>query len=430
MEIVESSVARVVSALRRSVSAWIEADDEAGVRRWLERELDSQGVPGRLPVSDWPRCLAMLAEGRRSKECWPFGSEERVAAFVISALRFTRPDLTGTMDFASDSTPKLVRRKALAEWAGWFPDSPIACVLGWWIPRIGADDALSPPLPAWASERGVLAMLRADWRTDGDLLAVEHRAASADCRFELRGAGQSWLGPKWNVAGLDGPRTRPKLGWWLTLSTADRVEWSERVAGVSVTRSAMLLRGRKMALLSTTIQPGRSAAAVASRNALSSIETKFAMAPGVEVRAMAECRGLNLSAAGTKVSAQAFAVGLPCAPYATERGALSATDEFVSLRQAMTGRRTFLPLLVSWDKARNRKKVSWRVLTVTESAQVVTPDRAFAVRVSWGRDETYVIYRSLEPPALRTFLGYQTHARFMLGRFNAEGFVEPIVVDV
>ena len=86
-----------------------------------------------------------------------------------------------------------------------------------------------------------------------------------------------------------------------------------------------------------------------------------------------------------------------------------------------------MPLLVSWDGLRHRKRLSWRVLTVSEDAKICPPDLAFAVRVSWGRDETYVIYRSLGPPALRAFLGHQTRARFLIGQFTDEGTVEPLV---
>ena len=52
---------------------------------------------------------------------------------------------------------------------------------------------------------------------------------------------------------------------------------------------------------------------------------------------------------------------------------------------------------------------------------------AFAARIRWGRDVTLVVYRSLARPALRSFLGHQTHARFLVGLFNREGVVEPIV---
>ncbi len=43
---------------------------------------------------------------------------------------------------------------------------------------------------------------------------------------------------------------------------------------------------------------------------------------------------------------------------------------------------------------RHRKRLSWRVLTVAQDSQVCAQDVAFAVRVSWGRDDTLVIYRN------------------------------------
>ena len=120
-------------------------------------------------------------------------------------------------------------------------------------------------------------------------------------------------------------------------------------------------------------------------------------------------------------SAQVLPIGLPCLPYATDRGRFQVEGRELALTQAAEGRRCWLPLLVSWDPTRNRKAVNWRILTVSERSRAVSSDRAFAARVSWGRDETYVVYRSLGPPAPRAFLGYQTRARFLFGQFTTDG---------
>jgi hypothetical protein len=96
------------------------------------------------------------------------------------------------------------------------------------------------------------------------------------------------------------------------------------------------------------------------------------------------------------------------------------------LSHAATGRRTWLPLLISWDAPRHRKRLQWRVLTVSERSRIVGSDRAIAVRVSWGRRETYVIYRSLAAPAPRVFLGHRTQSLFLVGRFTEKGIIEPI----
>ena len=82
---------------------------------------------------------------------------------------------------------------------------------------------------------------------------------------------------------------------------------------------------------------------------------------------------------------------------------------------------------MSWAPSRNRLPVYWRSLTVTEQSRTCDSSVAFGARVSWGRDETLLIYRSLGKPALRAVLGYQTRARFVVGFFSRDGEVEPIV---
>src|SRR5262249_28575951 len=126
-------------------------------------------------------------------------------------------------------------------------------VLGWWIGLKARSTRLAPPpLPTWSATDRVLGMLRPDWLPDGDFLAVDHRDLHSPCRFEVFGKGRSWLGPVW-VEGLGGsvePMSRPRRSRWFTGAAADLIEWSYRLDHVRVTRSALLLRGRRLALLS------------------------------------------------------------------------------------------------------------------------------------------------------------------------------------
>jgi hypothetical protein len=122
-------------------------------------------------------------------------------------------------------------------------------------------------------------------------------------------------------------------------------------------------------------------------------------------------------------------MALPSRPYETDRGRFGFdpdTRELV-LSQAAPGSPAWLPLLLSWDRTRIRKKLQWRVLTVSENYRACPPEAAWAARVSWGRTETFVVYRSLGPPARRSFLGCTTSARLLVGRFTPEGDVDPII---
>ena len=66
-------------------------------------------------------------------------------------------------------------------------------------------------------------------------------------------------------------------------------------------------------------------------------------------------------------------------------------------------------------------------MTVSERGKAVAPDRAFAVRVSWGRARDVRHLSQPRPSRLRAFLGYRTHARFLIGLFTPDGNVTPIV---
>ena len=87
----ESRASDLLESLSVAVGRWVEGGNAGPLGRWLARELDADGVPRRLAIRDWPRCLEVLA-GARRRGSWPPGCEAPIAGFVLAALRFTRPD--------------------------------------------------------------------------------------------------------------------------------------------------------------------------------------------------------------------------------------------------------------------------------------------------------------------------------------------------
>ncbi|MHB1557581.1 MAG: hypothetical protein ACYC61_08890 [Isosphaeraceae bacterium] len=416
--------------LAAAVTRWLEGGNAGPLARWLARELDGDGEPRRPPVGDWPGLLEELARLRAGSGSWPAGCEDAIDGLVLAVLRFSRPD--GSLAFSGEGEGAgTASRWPSGDWAKWYRGTGIGRVLAGWSGRPRARPGeQAPPLPAWSAADRVLAVLRADWRPDGDFLAVEHREPSGPCRFELYGGGRTWLGPDWGGidpegttgAGASATRTRVRPSQWITGSTADLLEWTIREGDARITRSAVLLRGRRMALISAQAERPAAAAAWPGSPALA-----LTIAPDLTAGPVRESRALALTGPGRRGAAQVLPIALPCRPYPTDRGSLRAEGGRLVLRVAPAGRRCWLPLLVSWDTARHRSPPTWRVLTVSERARAVGTDRAVAVRVSWGRDETYVVYRSLGPPARRAFLGHQTAARFLIARFDADGDVEPIL---
>jgi hypothetical protein len=421
----------VPATLAHALARWIREGEAAPLARWVKRELDSDGAPIHLPIPQWGDCVAAVMDARRQRDGLPEFCQGPLAKLIESARRFSRPDgsfatemnlgepaaegaeapRAGASAETGPKPPAQRRRKkpgdAATAWASLHPSSFIL------HPSRDAPTA-------WASPDRVLASLRDDGAATADFLALDHRDPTASCRFELFGAGRSWLGPTWATDAVSGSVSRPRPHPWVSTARCDLVEWTYRSNPARLTQTALLLRGRRLALLAVLAEfPGS-----APRP---SVQLRVSRPGAIGPVPIDRTRALRLTAHGKRGSAQVLPIGLPCLAYPTERGAFCAEGGHLVLTHACAGRRIWLPLLISWDAKRHQKAPQWRVLTVSERSQAVAPDRAFAARVSWGRSESYVIYRSLGPPGTRAFLGHQTRARFLVGLFTPKGDVEPIV---
>jgi hypothetical protein len=408
---------RVLDALQSALEDWARKGNEQPLTRWLGRQLDSRGAPIRLPISVWHDCLERVLKAKPHDGMWPSHWDEPIARLVRTTFWFTRTDgvPVTVLDEAKSKQP--------IDWAkrDYANDSRgpcIARIIQCWMSKTRSVHA-QDKLPAWMESDRVLDVLRPDWPDTDDFLAIDHRDVKSSCRFELFGAGRSWLGPVWKTHADDAATSTPRTQSWISDTAGRLAEWSYRVPGARITRSGLMLGGRSLALLSMLVE---------NRSPLDSnpgwcvsLPREIAAAP------IENSRAYILTPSSKRGSAQVLPIGLPSLPYPTERGSFLAQNDGLVLNQASTGKRSWLPLLVSWDSKRHRKAVHWRILSVSENARNVPPDRAFAARVSWGRDETYVIYRSLGRPAPRAFLGHQTTARLLVGLFKADGTVEPIL---
>lgn len=411
-----AAVSQVPEDLTRAVSAWTVRGESASLLRWLGRVLDPEGVPRRLPVSTWGPCLAVLAEGFRARQDgWPATATARIEGFFRTALHFRRPD--GTAIFGPAAAADDARW--LRFWAERLPDPGFRAVVRRWFPasRDARREPGIPPLPAFGSRYRPLAMLRPDWTARGDLLAVDHGDRTGPCLLELVGRGRCWLGPSWMEGPAEGPRSASRPTYWSSGALADVAEWSFRTATARIVRTAVLLRGRQLALLADQWEGAGAAATL-----------RLAPGPGVEARLQSDSRALALTpAAGRRGSARVIPLALPALPFPTERGSLAVVGREIVLQRLQPGRRCWLPLLVSWRADRDRRPTFWRTLTVSERSRACPPEVAFAARVDWGAGEGLLFYRSLARPARRAVLGFQTKARFFIGLFTGAGTVLPLL---
>ena len=365
-------------------------------------EIDADGVPATRPVSEW---LDIPTSGI-------LPDSVPTTRWLLAVLRYSRADGSPVFGPRVRSTGRL---KRLGNWAERLGDPSLAAVVARWLPSRSASalPPSPPPLPSHAKLDRPLAILRPDWSPRGDLVAIDHRQAGDRTLVEVSSRGRTWIGPTWTSLPVDGKIGRAGPTSWTSNAFVDAAEWSYRVGQTRVTRTAVLLRGRSIALLGQQTDGGPP-----------HDEIRLALPDGIESTFVEGSRAILLSSGRGKPSARLIPLGLPAHDRPTDRGSIVLEGREVVIRQVGEGRRRWLPVLVCWGKA----PTTWRPLTVSYRSKANRPDEAVAARVAWGSsDEGLVVYRSLGPPALRSFLGHQTGARFLVGAFTRSGDIRPIL---
>jgi hypothetical protein len=389
--------------LERACLAWETEGNSEPLRRWLTQELTDAGCPRRLRIETWGPSLRRLfgAEGRRAGVIEI--ERARWQGWVARLVHLSRGD--GSMMFGPRGRDR-DRTAALRESAARTSDAGLAAVVDRWFAD-GGTGPVSPLVAARSEPDLVLAALRGDWNVDGDFLAIDHRDPSTPARIEVAGDGRPWISGDWPT---DARVAALKPTHWTTGAYADTLEWSFRDGGTRITRTAVSLRYRKVALLAQQ-EDGPATSGL-----------RLTLGDGTSASPIADQRSLGLLRGRAK--ARLIPLGLPALPYETDKGSLTVDGKTAVLSSPGGGRRRWLPVLLAWGKPPSR----WRTCTVTEKSEICGPDVAFGARIAWGAGEDgLLIYRSLGPPALRVVLGHQTRARFLIGRFTYEGNVIPLV---
>ena len=244
---------RVLDALQRALEDWARHGNEQPLTRWLDRELDSQGAPFRLPISDWHDCLKSVLRAKPHDGVWPSHWDEPITRLVQTTLWFTRRDGVPVTEF----DPSKSKRPTDWTTADYANDSRGPCIDADHTTLDVEDQEQSRRrrTPGVGRIKTGLDVLRPGWPVEDDFLAIDHRDAKSSCRFELFGAGRSWLGPVWKTdADRRGHFGSETADPGFRTRRAVLAEWSYRAGEARITQSALMLRGRSLALLSMLVE--------------------------------------------------------------------------------------------------------------------------------------------------------------------------------
>jgi len=389
--------------------------------RLADEWLDGEGTPeGRYlwamrPIlASWTRCLTRehaLDPGFVDDDV-----RQRFTWLLRQSIRISRRDGSCAFSETNDDAFDDCLKKAI-ELAGDVEATALFRTLWRGEPARGR----SPKSPApWVySEWAQTASLRSSLKRESPQITVAFD--ERDCRLEVA-AESPLLSGVWSAElTVDGQRygvSRPwdEVCWhadddalYLELETSLGDQWQ-------LQRHVLIARREGFALLADAV--------LGEREGQLMYRTSIPLCPGVSLRPESETNEAWLTHGSRRWLA--LPLGLPEWRADRPLGSLSAESGRLVLTSMRQGRNLFVPLLIPLTNLRGKVDYTWRKLTVAEQLEAQPPDVAVACRMQLG-DRQWAIYRSLDPPGNRTFLGKNLTNEFSVGVFHRTGEFDPIM---
>ena len=387
--------------------------------RLLDEFLDGEGMPhtSHLDSIQWllASCTRVLKlDGEIKKGRVDKASRLQYDWLARQTLRWSRPD--GTSIFSEDGDAphfdelfKFVLKQTRDE------SDAAALRLLRGKRKSSADDI---PSPTEHSEWSELATMRTVWQSSAARLAVRYPRNVLNAELAV-GQQVVFSGNVMPSIQVEGSPLHVESAWeevcWETDDDMDYMELECELSDDWKIQRQFLLARRDMFAFTADVLLGPKVSSVKYHRRLPLVEGVLLEQPDETTEAMI---------LGDKQLGTVIPISLPEWRSAQRESRLRV--EPARLEITTRARSLYAPLFFDLDPARRRKALTWRQLTVAEELQPVSPEVAVAYRVQVGKKQ-WVIYRSLDKPGNRTFLGQNLISEFLVARFKSDGEIEPLI---
>ena len=284
----------------------------------------------------------------------------------------------------------------------------------------------SDETPITQSDWARLACLRNGWAANPDTLVVAHHLATP--AIDLTALGCSALSGQWDLTlTLDGTPLEQQGEWdtvcWFSDEESDYLEIQVTFENrVRIERQILLSRDQHFAILADSVSGPTAGRLDYTMN--------LPVAPGVETRTDTQTREIDLLLHQGKptVTARVFPLSLPERRLHSVAGSFTADAGGLMLRQSWEGRGFYAPVVLDWHPGRRKETPIWRTLTVSENRARAPRDAAASYRLQLGKHHLF-FYRSLRKSQhVRAALGHHTSHESVVGYFDSDGEVTPLVL--
>lgn len=287
-------------------------------------------------------------------------------------------------------------------------------------------------MPSNQSDWARLAVLRSDWSSHADCLAISHHQPAP--LVDVAAIGTPMLHGEWGwELQIGDARIEPADEWacscWYSDPDADYLELQMSGPGLlRVERQILLSRKDHFLLLADCVRGAKSvldeSAGPAEQQRIH-LRTRLPLASGVTADTVPATREIRLKCGNRPVRVFPLSLADDRVQSTPHRCEIDGSN--LVLQQIGQGNGLYAPLLFDWHPRRSRQPALWRTLTVAESGKALSRDLAAGHRLQIGKDQM-LIYRSLSPIKVpRTVLGLHTWQESVIARFDSDGDVEAIV---
>lgn len=273
------------------------------------------------------------------------------------------------------------------------------------------------------SDWSALALMRNYWSDAANLLAVSWNGELPE--LSLSAMGKSLLGGSWDFSlTVDGKEITGDGEWssvcWNSDEDADYLELQmDLESGYTLERQILLPRNQHFVFLSDIVT-GTETTNLEYRSV---IPVTLGIAGALDD----ETHEMVLKTKG--LSARVFPIGLPQERDFFQPGSLTLNDQsqLVLHQQVSEANGLYAPLIIDWEPGLKRKPADWASLTVSEGGNISARDEASGHRLRIGKHQL-LVYRSLKKGAqARAVLGHHTNYESVIGRFDTDGDLMPLL---
>jgi len=276
------------------------------------------------------------------------------------------------------------------------------------------------PGPAIHSTWSEFTVMRNHWRKTAHQVAVGHDKSTMT--IELLQRGTPLLQGDWVTSlSIDGTPVTLDDEWdvtcWFSDDDGDYLELENNLGQHGRLQRQILLGRCDSFLFQADV-------ILRDQPAKINYQTQLPLRPDVCFQAAAKTHEGVL----TSETDQALVLPLACPEWRTEPspGCLQQVDATLQYQLEANARNLYAPLFIDLSRSGSEKAYTWRRLTVAELLEIQSPEVAVGYRIQVGSRQ-WCLYRSLDPPANRTFFGQNLTSEFIFGRFTRDGELREIL---